>query len=101
MWPPILAPIVIPLATGIVQFATGNEELWERRSPTLSSYSHTNRLAPLAVVAVIVRHAAALEKSRLAVKADNVFQIPVTNPDRSLHLSPIARSAIESQVLER
>ena len=27
LWPTTLAPIVIPLATGIVQFATGNEEL--------------------------------------------------------------------------
>jgi hypothetical protein len=72
VWPTILAPIVILLATGIVQFATEKERLWERRSPTLLSYSDTNRLAALAVVAVIVRHAAALEKSRLAVKADNV-----------------------------
>jgi hypothetical protein len=63
---------VTPLATGIVQFATGKEKLWERRSPTLSLYSDTNRLAPLAVVAVTVRHAAALERLRLAVKADNV-----------------------------
>jgi hypothetical protein len=63
---------VIPLATEIVQFATAKEKLWDSISPTLSSYSDTNRLVPLAVVAVIVRHAAALEKSRLAVKADNV-----------------------------
>jgi hypothetical protein len=46
--------------------------LTERRPPTLSSCSDTNRLVPLAVVTAIVRHVAELEKSRLAVKADNV-----------------------------
>jgi hypothetical protein len=50
----------------------GKEKLWESISPTLSSHSDTNRLVPLAAVVVIVRQVVAQEKSRLAVKADNL-----------------------------
>ena len=71
-WPPKPVPIVTLPATGIALFATEKEKLCERSSPTQSSFSDTNRIVPLAVVGVIVRHAAALARWRRAVKVDSL-----------------------------
>lgn len=77
----MLASIVTPLVMGIAQFATAKEKLWESMSPIVSSYLATNRFVPLAVVAVIVRHAAAREKPRLAVKAANLHGYRLESED--------------------
>jgi hypothetical protein len=74
VWPPRPALIVTPLATGIVQFATEKERPQEAGPPAPSTHTDMHHLVPRAVVAASARHAAASEKSRLAVKADSVFE---------------------------
>jgi len=56
---------VTPLATGIVQVATAEENLREMRS---TPHSEMNPLVPCAAVAANARPAAGREKSRLAAK---------------------------------
>jgi len=67
--------IVIPTVTGIVQFATEQERLYQRVCLALSLNSFTYQLAPLAVALVIARPAVESEKSKLVAKPDGFASV--------------------------
>jgi hypothetical protein len=69
-WPPLLAIIVTPLATGTAQLATAEEN---QRETKCAPHSEMIPLAPSAAAAANAKPAAAREKSKLAARANPGF----------------------------